>query len=93
MRLLTIKNDLGNRKLLKQKYFKRRIKQSLFLCGYINLKLENSPSKKYGKVFCYNYCNLTGRHGGILNYYGVSRSAFRELFNYKLLYSVKKASW
>ena len=59
---------------------------------YDQKKFATSPKDKY-KTRAYNRCSLTGRVGGFMRDFGISRCCFRELAEKGLIPGVRKSSW
>ena len=68
-----------------------RVKQQKLLERYLIAKKEGRKMKKATRV--YNRCLLTGRTGGYMHDFGVSRCVFRELAEKGQIPGVRKSSW
>jgi small subunit ribosomal protein S14 len=56
-------------------------------------KARKLKVKSKYKTRAYNRCSVTGRSGGYIRLFGLSRTKFREMALAGLLPGVKKASW
>ncbi len=59
---------------------------------YNQKKHATKPKDKY-KTRAYNRCKVTGRSGGYMRDFGISRCLFRELAEKAEIPGVRKSSW
>ena len=67
------------------------VKQKRMMEKYLRAKKEGRKMKFATRV--YNRCELTGRVGGYMRDFGVSRCVFRELAEKAQIPGVRKSSW
>ena len=66
-------------------------KQSTQLKKYLRAKAEGRTFKFPTRV--YNRCELCGRKGGFMRFFGICRICFRELASNGQIPGIKKSSW
>ncbi len=66
-------------------------KQSTQLQKFLRAKAEGRKVKFPTRV--YNRCELCGRKGGFMRFFGICRICFRELASNGQIPGIKKSSW
>ncbi len=95
-------------KKLRQKYFNNEIyviaykflitnlylkRNPLFFFNMINFNFFHTYLLQNAKTRIFNYCILTGRARGIINFFHLSRLTFREMASFGLISGVKRSVW
>lgn len=97
MRYLVAKDKWLRNQFLKEEaryLVLKSLSENMYLGTEVREKLQLKLSKIGGKkIRIKNRCVLTGRKGGVLRDFWVSRIAFKELAKQGMLLGVKKASW
>jgi len=78
--------------VVKQKRMMERALRKKADGSYAKKKHATSPKDKY-KTRAYNRCKITGRVGGYMSDFGISRCLFRELAEKGEIPGVRKSSW
>ena len=64
---------------------------SLFIFNLINFNFFHTYLSRNSKSKLHNYCNITGRARGIINFFQISRLTFREFASQGLISGVKRS--
>jgi small subunit ribosomal protein S14 len=78
--------------VVKQQRMMERAKAKKAEGSYEQVKHATKPKDKY-KTRAYNRCKVTGRVGGYMSDFGISRCLFRELAEKGEIPGVRKSSW
>ena len=78
--------------VIKQQRMMERAQRKKADGSYDQRKHATRPKDKY-KTRAYNRCKITGRVGGYMSDFGISRCLFRELAEKGQIPGVRKSSW